>query len=258
MKNEGAIKLTPQTGRVLKLLFKFRFVTTLGLANVMGIQRYSLYEVLEKLVDSKLVVKVYDKAWRIDRKPAYYYLSKQGVTTVRQLLGVKESVVHTLYKNAEGSPAFIQQSLTMLACYTPISQSLPEGAEVYTRTEINRYKQFPKNRPDLYISTSDGQEAMIVILTDAAPFIIRKRLDEILTHFEDEGWDGDYPRVAFILKDNSAKSSFLFYEANRLEDLGLDEDEFVLMAASLDDVLSGQPKPWASVYKPKKVSPLFE
>ncbi|MBL8121769.1 winged helix-turn-helix transcriptional regulator [Candidatus Saccharibacteria bacterium] len=257
MKKEEAIMFTPQTQRVLKLLFKFRFITALGLANVMGIRRYSVYEVLDKLVKSGHVIKVYDIAWKIDRKPAYYYLSKEGVTAVRQIMGVKESKVNSLYRNDTASQSLIQQSLTTLKCYTPIKQSLPQEAEVFTIPELNGYKQFPKKRPDLYISTPDGQEAMVFILADAAPFVVRKRLDEILTHFEDEGWDGDYPRVAFILKDNSAKSSFLFYEASRLEEMGLDEDEFVLMAASQDDILNDQPNPWASVYRPKRTMALF-
>lgn len=59
----------------------------------------STYEVLERLVASGLVVKVYEKSYHIDRKAAQYYLSKPGVTKVRELLGVEESVAHALYKN---------------------------------------------------------------------------------------------------------------------------------------------------------------
>jgi hypothetical protein len=51
-------------------------------------------------------------------------------------------------------------------------------------------RQFPKNRPDLYIRTPDGKEAMIVLIVDDKPlYIVRKRLDEIIRHSEDEGWD---------------------------------------------------------------------
>ena len=54
-------KLTGQQQRVLKLLFKFRFVTTWLLADVMGIRRSSVYEVIEYLVAKGLVIKVYEQ-----------------------------------------------------------------------------------------------------------------------------------------------------------------------------------------------------
>jgi predicted ArsR family transcriptional regulator len=97
--DENGQKLTGQQQRILKLLFKFRFVSAGLLAMVMGIRREGVYQVLEQLVSKKLVAKVYKTEYRIDRKPAYYYLNKSGVTTVRKLMDVKESVVHALYKN---------------------------------------------------------------------------------------------------------------------------------------------------------------
>jgi len=112
----NTVKLTQQQQRILKLLFKFRFVTAKLLAQVLGIRTDSTYEVLERLVTSGLVVKVYEKHYRIDRRAAYYYLSKSGVTTVRGLLDVKESVVHALYKNDTATSAFIEHSLDVLAC----------------------------------------------------------------------------------------------------------------------------------------------
>jgi predicted transcriptional regulator len=100
--------LTASQQRLLKLLFKFRFISAQSLAHVMNINRRSVYEALEKLTNTELVIKVYSDDFRIDRKPAYYYLSKSGVTTVRKLMDVTESVVHTLYKNDEASEEFIQ------------------------------------------------------------------------------------------------------------------------------------------------------
>ena len=52
--NDKGQKLTGQQQRVLKLLFKFRFVSAGLLADVMGIRRVSVYEVLEQLVSKEL------------------------------------------------------------------------------------------------------------------------------------------------------------------------------------------------------------
>lgn len=252
-------KLTGQQQRVLKLLFKFRFVSAGLLADVMGIRRASVYEVLEQLVDKGLVAKVYKPEFRIDRKPAYYYLHKTGVTAVRKVMGVKESVVHALYKNDEMSPEFISHSMKLIQCYIAIIRHLPKGTEIFSKTELNRYKQFPKNRPDMYVRTPDGQEAVVVLTDDKPAYIIRKRLDEILAHSEDEGWSsGDYPRICFVLRDNSAKYSFLFAANKKLDSMGVEEDELRIYAAALQALREGRPRIWSSSLSPKQLTTLFE
>lgn len=227
--------LSNQQQRVLKLLFKFRFISAQSLGRVMGISRPGAYQALESLVEKKLVEKVYHEDYRIDRKPAYYYLNKSGVTTVRKLLDVKESVVHALYKNAAATDEFIEQCLMTTAVYTQLAKTLPEGTEIFTKSEINRFKQFPKNRPDLYIRTPDNKEAVVILAHNKPPYIIRKRLDEIITHSEEEGWPGDtYPTICFLLKDARTKNSFLYLAKKKLEDMGFANDEMCVIAAYLN------------------------
>ncbi len=252
------IKLTPQQQRVLKLLFKFRFVSSKLLSQVLEIRADSTYELLEPLGNLGLVIKVYEKHYRIDRRAAYYYLSKPGVTTVRGLLDVKESVVHALYKNDTASPEFIERSLDILASYPSIKQNVPDGSDLFTKAEINRFKQFPKNRPDLYVRTPDGKEAMIIFVHDIIPYIINKRLDEIIKHSEDEGWDDEYPRIAFVLKDSRSKNAFLYKTAKKLDNLGMDEEDLVIVAATIEAAAGGHKNPWSSIFAPHKPIDLFE
>ncbi|OYW86478.1 hypothetical protein B7Z17_00270, partial [Candidatus Saccharibacteria bacterium 32-49-10] len=202
--------------------------------------------------------KVYKEEWRIDRRPAYYYLNKSGVTTLRKVLDVKESVVHALYKNDEMTDDFVNHCLKLMQCYQAIIKQLPEGTDIFSKTEINRFSQFPKTRPDMYIRTPDGEEAIVVIVDDKPLYIIRKRLDEIVAHSEDEGWTSDdYPRICFILKDHSAKYSFLYTTSKKLESMGLDDDELPILAASMDSFRESISTPWSSPVKPKEYIKLF-
>jgi hypothetical protein len=228
------------------------------LADVMGIRRASVYEVLEQLVGKKLVTKVYKSEFRIDRRPAYYYLDKPGVTLVRKIMDVKEPVVHVLYKNDEMTDDFISHSMKLTQCHSAIMKFLPKGSDIFSKTEINRFRQFPKNRPDMYIRTPDGNEAIVVIVDDKPLYIIRKRLDEIIMHSENEDWDGDYPRICFVLKDNPAKYSFLFSANRKLEGMGMDEGELSILAAELKSFDNPAPYIWSSSFNPKKQISLFE
>lgn len=252
-------KLSSQQQRVLKLLFKFRFISAQLLAQVMGISRPGVYQALEALVDKGLVIKVYENEFRIDRKPAYYYLNKQGVTTVRKLMDVKESVVHALYKNDVATPEFIEHCLATARCYAAIARFLSADTDIFTKAEVNRFKEFPKNRPDLFVRTPDGHEAMIVITNDKPLYIVRKRLNEIIQHSEDEGWeDGDYPRICFVLKHGNDKNSFLYTTRKKLEDMGMDEDEICVLATHLKALDGDSDRIWSNVFKPKSFIGLFE
>ncbi len=252
------VKLTVQQQRVLKLLFKFRYVSAQLLGQVMGIRRVSAYEVLEKLISNGLATKVYKNEYRIYGRPAYYYLNKTGVTTVRKLMDVKESAVHALYKNEEVTEEFIEHCLKLTQLYASIMPSLPENSDIFTKTEINRFKQFPKNRPDLYIRTPDGHEAIVVLVDEKPPYIIRKRLDEIITHSENEGWDGDYPRICFILRDGNAKNSFLYTTGKKLESMGFDDGEIYILATSLKAIGGESQSIWSNALNPKSYISLFE
>ena len=225
----------------------------------MGISRQGVYQALELLVEKVLVSKVYEKEFRIDRRPAYYYLNKQGVTAVRRLLEIKDPVVHALYKNDQASPEFIDHCLATVHCYTFLNRFLPPDANIFTKAEINRFSQFPKNRPDLYIRTPDGQEAIIVIMDDKPLYIARKRFDEIVKHSEDEGWgDRNYPRICFILKHGNDKNSFLYTTRKKLEAMGMDEDEIYVLATDLKALDGGSGHIWSNVFKPKVFVALFE
>ncbi|MBP9820583.1 replication-relaxation family protein [Candidatus Saccharibacteria bacterium] len=252
------VKLTAQQQRVLKLLFKFRFVSAQLLVEVIGINRRSVYEVLEYLVKQNLVTKVYKSEYRLHGRPAYYYLNKTGVTTVRKLMDVKESVVHALYKNDQATDDYVQHCLKLISLYSYLLSSLPDGTDIFTKSEINRLSYFPKNKPDLYIRTPDDKEAIVVLVDDKAPYIIRKRLDEIITHSEDEGWNGDYPKICFVLADTKAKYSFLYSTNKTLDSMGFDEDEISILATSLKDIQNKQRLLWSNAFNPKRYVNLFE
>lgn len=246
------IKITGQQSRILKLLFKFRFISATLLSGILKVRTDTAYQALESLVKTGLIIKQYDNSYRIDHRPAVYYLSKSGVTAVRKLMDAKESAVHALYKDESATDSFKGQCLLVAASYINLKAKLPDDTEIFTRTEISRFSEFPKNRPDLYIRTPDGQEAMIIIAGDSQPFIIQKRLDEIITHYEDESWDGDYPVVAFVFKDGRAKNSFMFKTNKKLENMGMDDSEITILATTLDKLSESHDKVWNNAFDPLK------
>lgn len=251
------IKLTRHQQRILILVYKFRFVTAPLLAKLLSRHRNSVFEILESFLEKGLMEKVFEESWRIDRKPAYYYLSNKGVTAVRKLLELEEKAVNPLYKDGKASKDFMNECLTTLTCYISLKQQLPD-ADIRTKTELNRFKIFPKNRPDLYIKTADGREAFVLILPDQLPYFVNNRRDEYIEHSEEEGWrGGKYPNIAFVLHDNSRKAGFLFNTQKKLEGMGMDESELSVMATGIEALLGDKPNVWGNAFNPLKPVSLF-
>jgi len=251
--------LTRQQQTFVKLLGKFRFVTSSSLSSVLGIRTDTTYKVLEKLVELRVVAKVSQPGWRMQGRSAYYYLSHPGVTLLRQLLDVKESAVNTLYKNGSVSEDFVNHSLAVLSAYPHLVSHIPKDSRILTRTELSRHPDLPRNRPDLYIRTHGGSEAFIVFAHDMAPYVARKRLDEIVKHSEEEGWEsGSYPLVVFVLKDSGSRRRFLSQASRKLDNMGIDGRDLELCAATMPDVMSEQENIWQSVYDPHSDRPLFD
>ena len=99
---------------------------------------------------------------------------------------------------------------------------------------------------------------LVVIVDDKPLYIFRKRLDEIVARSEDEGWSSDdYPHICFILKDHSAKYSFLYTTEKKLESMGLEDDELPILAASIESFDKPIAMPWASPLKPTEYVRLF-
>lgn len=256
--DDKEFKVSVQQQRILRLLYKFRFISVQLLAQVMGISRQGVYQGIEPLVKAKLVIKVYDKSYRIRLRPAYYYISASGVGHVRAILNVGKSVTNHLYKNDAATEEHIQHCFDVARCYVAIAKLLDPKTEIFSKSEIGRYKEFPKNRPDMYVRLPDDREAIIVVAHDIPAYIARKRYAEIITHSEDEGWDGEYPRIAFVLKTERDKKTFMFTSREKLDNMGMAEDEIFVLATTLEAVLSGDESIWFNVRRPKTPKPLFE
>jgi predicted transcriptional regulator len=250
-------QLTKQQQRLLTLVYKFRFITTPLLAKLLSIRKDTAYESLQTLHELELLNRVYEQSWRIDRKPAYYYLSKQGVTTVKKLLELQDRVVNSLYNDHKASQEFIQECFNNLECYISIKQKLPDNTVIRTKTEINRFTVFPKQRPELYVKTQDGHEAFIIIVPDKLPYFVNKRRDEYIEHSEEDGWNGAYPTMAFVFKDSRSKLGFLYKAQKKLEELGYEENEISIIATDIQQLVNGEKPGWASVFNPTKYVSLF-
>jgi hypothetical protein len=214
------------------LLYKFRFITIPLLTTYKDFKSNSLQRNLNILLEEKYVDRRFNLNYKIDRKSAIYYLSAKGVTTLRIDPRFNLTTLHSYYRNRAVSDTFMQHTVDTLEVYNSIEQSYPDRFEIFTKQEVMHFDDFPKNKPDLYLR--GDKEYFITLAYDVQSFLIRKRLAEYITHFDEEGWIKDnYPTLLFVLADSNSERHFLKFAMATLESAGIDIKELPISTTTM-------------------------
>ena len=226
-KQQVSEKLSSKQLHTLKIIFKFRVVTSLLLATYRGVNKDSLNRMLQNLVDQKYIKKQYNDSFRIDRKGARYSLASKGIIYLTKNTDLSKKALHAMYN--QKSEAFIKHCLTTFELANHIKQAYPDQFFIYSSTEISGDSDFPLPRPHLYLRRQEPNdtkqnEFFIELHHESQPFLIRKRFNKLLEHYDDEGWpDGDYPSLLFILSSDRQAKTFLEYTKSVFESTGIDD-----------------------------------
>lgn len=200
---------------VLGILYKFRFVSTDLLAELLGKNRSTVYERLYVLEKQGYALKVYDKSYKLLGKPASYCLSAKAITLLRKDEKLDDVSLRNMYKNKAlfQKPEYIAHCLNILRVYIALKRQY--GTDTFTmfsKFELAQYSYFPKPRPDFYLVrrktvASKPKEYILDIIDEQTPFFVRrKRLKTYMEHDDSGEWeyDGDpYPSLLFVVPNRN-------------------------------------------------------
>jgi len=225
-------KLTPNQLHILILLYKFRFTTIPLLTAYKNLKSNSLQRTFDILLAERYVERRFDRTFKIDRKPAIYYLSAKGIATLMTDPRFNSATLHSYYKNKSISNAFMQHTVDTLDAYNILMQSYGNKFEIFTKHEVAYFDDFSKTKPDLYLR--GRKEYLIMLAHDTPPFLIRKRLIEYMTHFDEVGWtNGDYPALLFVFADNRNEQRFLDFAHASLDNAGIETNELLISTTTM-------------------------
>ncbi len=233
---------------ILTMLYKFRYITVPLLTEYKTLKSNSIQRSLDILIDKGLVERKYDKSFIKAEKPALYYLSKQGVALLRADDRFNKGVLNSYYRNDRASDAFVQHKLDTLKVFLAVKVTYRDRFRVFTQQELQAFEDFPSKKPDLFLrAKDDSTEYMVSLVHDTLPYLYRKRLKELVRHYDEEGWEnGDYPTLLFIFFDSNQEYGFLSHARHKLESDGVDSDELYIGGTTFRAITS---KPYvASVW----------
>jgi DNA-binding MarR family transcriptional regulator len=226
-------KLNTKQLHLLTLIYKFRFISIPLLTKYQNLKsQTTLLRNLKILEEQGYIGRHFDLTFKINRKPAYYYLAAKGIATLKTDPRFDSGVLHSYYKNKNVSESFMQRSVDTLATFIALRETYADNFDMFSKPELATFEDFPENKPDLYLR--GNTEYFVTLAHDVQPFLTRKRLAEYIVHSEETGWEsGTYPTLLFILSDSINESRLLGHASSILESSGIDNDELIIGATTV-------------------------
>jgi hypothetical protein len=242
---------------VLELLYKFRFASSDLVAQYSGKNSgVFVYKRLQILHEQGFIGKRFDSSYRLQGRPAAYYLTPKGVRKLQTHREKPDINIPGLYKEKIVSEAFVQHCMNVLAVYLRLRQLYSDQLKFFTKSQLKQFDYFPQPLPDAYISLNyngESQRFFLDLLENSTPFfVLNKRIKQYIDYYESGAWDetgSDFPVILFLCETSSLEKRLRKQlEAN----LGKsDADELLVATAVQSEFLkSGGDAIWKTVDDP--------
>src|ERR1035437_4514274 len=106
--------LTTKQLHVLKLIYKFRFVSASLLAKYRDVSYRSRNKVLRILLEQGYIGRFYTKSYRLHGEAASYYLKLKGIKLLRDEHGISQKALKLLQRNKTISSTFVDHMLEVM------------------------------------------------------------------------------------------------------------------------------------------------
>ena len=245
--------------RLLRIIYKFRFVSVSLLAKREGKDKSSVYENLYVLAKQGLIAKRYDKTYKLRLRPAAYHLSSGGIKYLRTNSEtaklVSESVLRNYYKNKTISEDHIDHCLNVIAVYYAIDNQTNKGFAIYSQSEQTPIEALPRPLPDLYLrriklEEDKQRDYMLDVFEPSLPFwVIKKRLRLYQNHAEESELD-KYPYLLLVAPNDRIEQRIQGIMENMYDDF---EVYTTTTGRILDPENATNPKVWRQVFEEEYV-----
>lgn len=204
-------RLNQEQVEVLQMLYRFRFASSEQIAqfqakpNAKAVQKR-----LKILEDQDLIARRYDKSYKLQGKPAAYYLTPKGARAFATNIERRPDEplnMKRLYTSKGTSESFIAHCRNVLAVYLAFKALYPKQGELIylTKNQLNydKYDFFPRPLQDAYIHIRKGQAGrhfLLDIVEDAQPFfVLIRRIKKYLEYAGSGDWDAQCDEPVTVL-----------------------------------------------------------
>jgi hypothetical protein len=237
-------KLNEDQAQVLELLYKFRFGSNDLFAQYFGKKdRSFVFKRLKILLDQALIGKRFDSSYRIQGKPAAYYLLPAGARRLpeyRDADDADEINIKGIYKDKIVSEQFVARCLDIFTLYNRFTSVYDDKLVFLTKSDLASRDHFPKQPPDAHLRfelDEDDKEFFLLIHYSHDQFFAAiRRLQHYVKHAGSEEWEKaeqDFPAIVMVFESQTDQKRFHKKAARIMNEA---PDDVLLYTATLDDL----------------------
>jgi len=239
-------KLNSNQIQMLLLVFKYRYVTAALLARHKGTNKSAATKSLRILLEQEYIDRRYDNSYRLLGKSASYCLTPKGIKVVKEDADKDEGALRAIYKDRKATDSFIEHNLSVMEALVQLKSLYGSHLMYFTRSQVMGFDIFPNPGPPLYMRESEPaeneepKEYMLEIYTDTLAWIIRKRIDEYITHFDEEGWSKGrhYPTLLFVAPNKRIEKHLQKYVETARDDAYIPDKDLIFMTTTVKDLFT--------------------
>lgn len=244
---------------LLKVIYKFRFVTVELLdksktKNGRDIKRKGL----NILVKQNYISRNYESNYRLQNKPASYFLAPGGIKYLLANTELNRKVLHAAYYDKSARQQFIDHCLNIFAIYIKFKQLFPDHYEFFCKSELADFEYLPKLLPDAYLlnTKSSGDYFLDSIEHFSPAFITKRKLRGYVEHSESDEMDEsdrDFPSVLLICGTPAIERSIQKYAAKLINTAGSDVEVYTTSLRALLESRTAKDEIWTDITEPEEL-----
>lgn len=237
----------------LELLYKFRFGSVDLLREYFNkSSRGLIFNRLKVLEDQGLITKRFDSSYRLQGKPAAYYLLPAGARILQASRAGEDTInIKSIYKESTKSEGFIAHSLDIFTAYNRFKASYGEKLDFFTKPDLAGYEHFPNPLPDAFLSheaDDTTKHFFLEILDDRQPFFTHiRRIQQYIDHKESGEWamtELAFPVILFVCESASTEKRMQKQLTKSLKNRWVDDLTFATTTKELLKTLSNNDDVW--------------
>ena len=245
------VKLNAKQIRLLKLIYKFRFVTADLLARRLSLSRRSINKSLVVLLDRGYVDRKYDSSYNLLGKPASYYLAPKAIKLLRDEHGLNRQSLNARFYDSKRTDRFIDSSIRIFDIYLQIKDAYPDHFVILNKPELIDLAEakdtlFIDNQlPSMYIkrihrTDNKPSEYIIEVLSDnTAYWVHRKLIESYITQYDEEYTEATpYPCVVLVCESKSLSKKLGEFAQSKLDQELISAEELTFRVFSADEPLT--------------------
>ena len=186
--------------KLLQLLYLFRFATASQIAEQQSAKHVRvILNRLKILVDRGYIGMKYDSSYKLQGKPASYYLLPKSFSYLKTKPFVSPTVIKSIYYDRKADDQQIAHYLRVFSAYNALKQKYGQEYNIFAKSELRDWKYFPKEKPDLYLRHKTKNADVIdyfvdIYQTSNSYWRIRHKIKQYVIYAERNIWQQHFKR----------------------------------------------------------------